>query len=121
MTDFSQLFLYIPGIIIFLVGSGQVRRWMRMHRSGYCVDAVVFSCNHVVKKDKKDRVTYDYYNVTVEYMNPQTKHKERQAVIVQLHGISLFEGVLPAGINVAAADVFLPVQLVSDDRIVGKL
>lgn len=80
MTDFSKLFMYIPGIIIFLVGSGQVRRWLRLHRSGYCVDVSVISCSHVVKKDKKDREIYNYYNVTVEYVNPETKHTERQAV-----------------------------------------
>ncbi len=80
MTDFSQLFMYIPGIIIFLVGSGQVRRWLRVHRSGYCVDVNVVSCSHVVKKDKKDREVYNYYNVTVEYRNPETNHTERQAI-----------------------------------------
>lgn len=80
MTDFSQLFLYIPGIIIFLVGSGQVRRWLHIHRSGHCVDVSVVSCSHVVKKDKKDREVYNYYNVTVEYVNPGTKHTERQAI-----------------------------------------
>ena len=80
MTDFSQLFMYIPGIIIFLVGSGQVRRHLRVNRKGYSVDVSVVSCNHVVKKDKKDREVYNYYNVTVEYVNPETKHTERQAI-----------------------------------------
>lgn len=80
MTDFSQLFMYIPGIIIFLVGSGQVRQWLKMHRAGVCLDANVISCKHVIKKDKKDREVYNYYNVTVEYINPQSKHTERQAV-----------------------------------------
>lgn len=34
MTDLSQLFLYIPGIVIFLVGSGQVRERNRTRKSG---------------------------------------------------------------------------------------
>lgn len=80
MTDISQLFMYIPGIIIFLVGSGQVRRWLKLHRADSCIDADVIACKHVVKKDKKDRETYNYYDVTVSYRNPQTKHQERLAV-----------------------------------------
>lgn len=80
MTDLSQLFLYIPGIIIFLVGSGQVRNWLRMRRSDACVEASVVSCKHVVKKDKKDREVYNYYDVVVAYRNPQTSHQERLAV-----------------------------------------
>ena len=80
MSDLSQLFLYIPGIIIFLVGSGQVRQWLRIRKSDLCADATVIGCKHVVKKDKKGREVYNYYNVTIEYTNPQTKHTERQAV-----------------------------------------
>lgn len=80
MSDLSQLFLYIPGIIIFLVGSGQVRNWLRTRRADSCMDASVIRCRHVVKKDKKDRETYNYYDVTVEYRNPKTGHKERLAV-----------------------------------------
>ena len=80
MTDISQLFMYIPGVIIFLVGSGQVRRWIRMSKGEFCVDAAVMDCRHVVKKDKKGREVYNYYNVSVEYRNPQTKHTERQTV-----------------------------------------
>ena len=80
MTDFSQLLLYVPGIVLFLVGSGQVREWLRMRRSGLCADAGVISCRHVVKKDRKDRETYNYYDVTVEYDNPRTGHRERLAV-----------------------------------------
>jgi hypothetical protein len=72
--------MYIPGVIIFLVGSGQVRRWFRMRRSSSCIDASVISCKHVIKKDKKDREIYNYYDVVVEYRNPQTKHQERLAV-----------------------------------------
>lgn len=80
MSSISQLFLYIPGIIIFLVGSGQARRWLSMHRGGACVDAQVISCKHVVKTDKKGREIYNYFNVVVEYTNPETSHKERQAI-----------------------------------------
>ncbi len=80
MTDFSQLLIYVPGIILFLVGSGQVREWLRMRRSGFCADAGVISCKHVVKKDKKDREIYNYYDVTVEYDNPRTGRRERLAV-----------------------------------------
>lgn len=80
MTELSQLFLYIPGIFIFLAGSGQVRRWLKMHGQGVCVQASVVSCRHVVKKDKKGRETYNYYDVLVEYVNPRTKHHERHAV-----------------------------------------
>ena len=39
----------------------------------------VVQCNHVVKKDKKGRETYNYYNVVVEFING-FGHKERQAV-----------------------------------------
>lgn len=80
MTELSQLFLYIPGIIIFLVGSGQVRNWLRTRQSDFCVDAGVIRCKHVVKKDKQGRETYNYYDVTVEYQNPRTGHRERLAV-----------------------------------------
>lgn len=80
MDNISQLLLYVPGIIIFLVGSGQVRQWLWMRRSGVCADACVTDCRHVVKKDRKEREIYNYYNVTVEYVNGKTGHKERQAV-----------------------------------------
>ena len=80
MTDLSQLFMYLPGIILFLVGSGQVRRWLGLRRAEVCVDAGVLTCKHVVKKDKKDRELYNYYDVVVEYKNPRTGHRERLAV-----------------------------------------
>lgn len=80
MSDFSQLFLYIPGAIIFLVGSGQVRRWMRLRNSDVNLLATVISCVHVTRKDKKDRDIYDYFNVNVEYSNPKTGHTERQVI-----------------------------------------
>ncbi len=80
MTDLSQLFLYLPGIIIFLVGSGQVRNRFLARRADFSADAAVIGCKHVVKKDKKGRETYNYYDVTVEYRNPKSGHKERLAV-----------------------------------------
>ena len=80
MSNFSQLFLYIPGIIIFLIGSGQVRRWMRMHQSGSCMEGRVIGCQHVHKKDNRDRDVLNYYNITVEFTNLKTKLKERAAV-----------------------------------------
>ncbi len=80
MADLSKLFMYIPGIILFLVGSGQVKDWLYMRRMGSCVEAGVTNCKHVVKKDKKDREIYNYYDVTVEYRNPQTGHQERLAL-----------------------------------------
>ncbi len=80
MENFSQLFLYIPGIIIFLVGSGRVREYLRLRRPGAKRGAQVQRCNHVQKKDKNGRITYDYYDVTVEYTDPATHHKERRAV-----------------------------------------
>lgn len=80
MTDLSQLLLYLPGIILFLVGSGQVRSRLQARGADSCADAGVVGCKHVVKKDKKDREIYNYYDVTVEYRNPKTGHKERLAV-----------------------------------------
>ena len=80
MADLSKLFMYFPGIILFLVGSGQVRNRLRRCRAGMCVDAGVISFKHVIKKDKKERELYNYYDVVVEYKNPQTGHRERLAV-----------------------------------------
>ncbi len=78
MDKISQLFLYIPGIIIFLVGSGQVRSWMRRRRPGASTVGDVESCNHIVKRDKKDREVYNYYNVMVAYTDPQNHHRVRR-------------------------------------------
>ena len=79
MKDFSQLLLYIPGIIIFLVGSGQVRSWIRLLKKDASTPASVVSCVHIHKKDKKDREVYNYYNVMAEFTDPHTKHKVRQS------------------------------------------
>ena len=78
MTEFSKLLLYVPGIVIFLVGSAQVRDWISLLRRGGAARGIVLSCTHVVKKDKKDREIYNFYDVLVEYTDPKTSHKIRQ-------------------------------------------
>lgn len=80
LDSLSKLLMYIPGIVVFLVGSGQVRTLLRRRRSDFCVSGQVVSCKHVVKKDKKDREIYNYYDVLVSYVNPHTMHQERLAV-----------------------------------------
>ena len=79
MGDFTKYFMYIPGVIIFLLGSGQFRTWLAMVRQG-AVSALIVRCEHVVKKDNKGRDTFNYYNTVVEYTNPQTGHKEQHAI-----------------------------------------
>ena len=79
MQDFTQYFLYIPGIVIFLLGSGQVRKWITSNRNG-SVDGLVVRCEHVVKKDRKNREAFNYFNTTVEYVNPKTGNKEIHAI-----------------------------------------
>lgn len=79
MSQLTNLLLYIPGIVIFLVGSGQVRRYLALKKNGTAFGDVL-SCQHVIKKDKKDREVYNYYNVTVEFTNPETHHRERHAI-----------------------------------------
>ena len=79
MSEYSKLFLYIPGILIFLAGSGQVRRFLALRRAEKKQEAFygnVVQCTHVVKKDKKGRETFNYYNVVVEFTNG-FGHKER--------------------------------------------
>lgn len=71
MDKFTQLFLYVPGVIIFLVGTGMIRTDMALRRLGACVEASVVSCNHVIKKDRKDREVYNYYSVVVDFFNGQ--------------------------------------------------
>ncbi len=78
--SFSELFMYVPGVIIFLIGSGQVRRWLQLKKKGACVQGRVISTKHVVKKDKQNRETMNYYDVTVETVDSETGHKERQVV-----------------------------------------
>ena len=77
MDSFSGFLLYIPGIIIFLVGSGQIRQWLGLHSGGMTFEGTVISCKHVVKKDKKDREIYNYYDLLVELVNPKTGKTEK--------------------------------------------
>ncbi|MCD8190670.1 MAG: DUF3592 domain-containing protein [Clostridiales bacterium] len=77
--DITQLFLYVPGVVIFLVGSNGIRRDRRMKRLGACTEATVVNCPHVVKKDKRGNEIYNYYNVVVEYPGPRGG-PERQTV-----------------------------------------
>lgn len=78
--DLSKLLLYIPGILIFLVGSGQQRRGPSLFGGKGTVRASVVRCDHVVKKDNKDRDIYNYYNVLVEFVSPVTGKRERVTV-----------------------------------------
>lgn len=78
--DLSKLFLYLPGIIIFLTGSGQQRRRPGLFSGRGNVPASVVRCDHVVKKDRKDRETFNYYNVLVEYTDPATGNRQRRTV-----------------------------------------
>ena len=80
MDALSKLFMYIPGIVIFLVGSGQVRGWLRRKLGGGALDGKVIGCEHVIKRDRQDREVYNYYNVTVEYRDPATQHTIRQSL-----------------------------------------
>ena len=64
MDAISSYFIFIPGAIIFLVGSAQVRQWLSERRRA--VFATVKKCNHVVKKDKKGRDSFNYYDVSAE-------------------------------------------------------
>ena len=79
MSDWSQLLLYIPGIIIFLVGSGQTRTWLRSLGPGGAMSGTVLKTEHVVKKDSKGREIFDYYNTTVEYRD-QKGHVNRNTM-----------------------------------------
>lgn len=79
MGDFSRYFMYIPGVIIFLLGSGQFRNWLSTVRQG-AISGRILRCDHVIKKDNKGRDTFNYYNTLVEYTNPGTGHKEQHAI-----------------------------------------
>ena len=80
MADFSQILSYIPGAVIFLVASGQVRESRRLIRSDLSRNAEVKSAKRVTKNDKYGRVVYDYYEITAESENPSTGKKERHTV-----------------------------------------
>ena len=78
MDAFSGFLLYIPGIIIFLVGSGRFRQWVGLHSGGTTFEGTVLSCHHVVKKNKNGQEIYNYYDLLVEVMNPKTGKMEKQ-------------------------------------------
>lgn len=78
MASFSNLLMYMPGLVVFLVGSGQTRSWLRQLRGTETADGIVLSCDHVVKKDKKARDVYNYYDVKVEYTDPKSDQKVRK-------------------------------------------
>ena len=78
MASFSELLMYLPGAVVFLVGSGQTRSWIRQLRGTDKADGVVTACEHVVKKDKKDRDVYNYYDVTVSYRDSGTGKNEKE-------------------------------------------
>ncbi len=80
MQDFTQFFLYIPGIVIFLLGSGQARTWFSIVKNGSAAEGTIVRSEHVVKKDNKGRDTFNYYNTVVEYLNPKTGHNEQHAI-----------------------------------------
>ena len=68
----------MPGLVVFLVGSGQTRGWLRQLRGRNQADGLVVSCKHVVKKDKKERDVFNYYDVKVEYKDPKTGSMVKQ-------------------------------------------
>lgn len=78
MDQLSRYLMYLPGIIIFLVGSGQVKGWLRRRKPGTTTLADVVSCHHIVKKDARGKETYNYYNVMAEFTDPASHHKVRQ-------------------------------------------
>ena len=80
MTDFSQLLMFIPGIVIFLVASGQVREYRRASRPDATRTGSVKYSKHITKNDKYGRQVFDYFDTTIESVNPSTKKKERHVV-----------------------------------------
>ena len=72
--------MYIPGIVIFLVGSGQQRKMPGLYRGQSSAEGTVESCEHVVKRDRQGREAYNYYNILVSFRNPLTGQTERRAV-----------------------------------------
>ena len=80
MSDFTQFFLYIPGILFFLIGSGRVRTWIGMKRLGAFAETTVISADHVIKKDKMGREVFNYYNTVVEYLDAQSSRMVRKTV-----------------------------------------
>lgn len=98
MLSLEKLFLYIPGILIFLIGSGQTRIFLRRKKSGKKINGTVTACKHIVKKDHKQRNIYDYYLITVERIQPLTGKSEKLSVksptkYLEGQPVTLFENV----------------------------
>ena len=72
--NFSQILMYVPGIIMFLVGTNQTKQFILQNRKNACAEGTVKSCSHVQKKDSKERDLYNYYNVSVTYTDPKNNH-----------------------------------------------
>ena len=70
METISAYFVYIPGIIIFLVGSAQVRQWLFGRKN--TVSALVKKCRRIVKKDQKDRDVFNYFEITAQSASGET-------------------------------------------------
>lgn len=79
MDALTSLFLYIPGIVVFLAASGQVKTWLAMQR-GVVVNAAVVSCKRVIKKDNLGRETYNFFEVLIEYRDPDSGHAVKTSV-----------------------------------------
>lgn len=75
----SHLLPYIPGVIIFLVGSGQVRGWLKRRNPSSSTPASVTACEHVVKQDKQGREIMNYYDITTEFISPGTHRTAQQS------------------------------------------
>ena len=80
MTDFSQLLLFVPGIVIFLVASGQVREYLRINRPDATRKGIVKYNKHITKNDKYGRQVFDYFDTAIESTNPSGNKKERHII-----------------------------------------
>lgn len=76
MPDLSALILYIPGIIIFLVGTGEIRKYNKMRRPDSHRSGEIKYCKHIVEKDEQEREVFNFYELQVDSVNPQTGKKE---------------------------------------------
>ena len=65
--DFSQLFLYIPGVVLFIYGTGVFRK-THIKKSEF-FSGKVTKCKFHDKKVKGDKVTEPYYEVFAEFDN----------------------------------------------------
>ncbi|MCR4675652.1 MAG: hypothetical protein K5634_00270 [Sphaerochaetaceae bacterium] len=80
MPDLSSLIMYIPGIIIFLIGTGEIRKYNRMRRPQSHRSGEVKYCKHIIEKDEQDREVFNFYQVQVDSVNPQTGKKEHLTI-----------------------------------------